>query len=144
MKDDPAMTPTTSSYHAVLRAKDDGEIFTTDFQAVSLEAAREWAQALARTYNGWDIVSLTEDQPQLSPSTPAVAEENPRDFSASGLGIGGLRAYEEPPVVPSERQAAQMERQRMTEVVCRRCGASSLDGAMFTTFGGEDLCDDCV
>lgn len=69
---------------------------------------------------------------------------SPYDFSESGLGIGGLATYEETPVIPSERQLERLERLLATEQICKRCGASSLDGAMFTTLGGSCICDDCV
>lgn len=76
-----------------------------------------------------------------------VVEEKPtegRDFSESGLGIGGLATYEEPVIVPTMPQLAALERLAAAEIICKRCGASSLDGAMFTTLGGEPICDDCV
>ena len=28
--------------------------------------------------------------------------------------------------------------------VCRKCGASASDGAMFTTIAGSGICDDCI
>jgi hypothetical protein len=66
------------------------------------------------------------------------------DFSESGLGIGGLATYEEPPVILTEQQWRRMEKLQATEIICKRCGASSLDGAMFTTLGGSGICDDCA
>lgn len=62
------------------------------------------------------------------------------------IGIGGIGVFaeNEMPVIPS---AAAIERQIAREsaaVRCRCCGSSSLDGAMFTTLGGQPICDDCV
>ena len=61
------------------------------------------------------------------------------------FGIGGVGQFEEneAPMVPSEAALKRYERMLATEVICRYCGASSLDGAMFTTLGGN-ICDDCA
>jgi hypothetical protein len=62
----------------------------------------------------------------------------------SGLGIGGLATYEEPPMVPSVAAIEKHARRLETAQRCRRCGQTELDGAMFTTLGGSGICDDCV
>jgi len=71
------------------------------------------------------------------------SNENPRDFSRSGLGIGSLGRHIEDPVIPSLAALKRIEKAEETMRVCRRCHCSDLyDGAMFTT-GGGDICDDC-
>ena len=66
-----------------------------------------------------------------------------RDFSESGLGIGGLAHHEEKPIAPSARAVERVERMHQRETICRICGQSDVfDGAMFTTYGGN-ICDDC-
>ena len=73
----------------------------------------------------------------------SVMDESHLDFSHSGLGVGGLANYDEPVTIPSVAAIKQMERIEREMTVCRRCGESDiLDGAMFTT-GGGDVCDDC-
>jgi len=70
-------------------------------------------------------------------------DENPRDFSHSGLGIGGLGRHIETPIVPSIEAIKRVEQMEREMIVCRRCGQSDLfDGAMFTT-SGTNICDDC-
>jgi hypothetical protein len=77
------------------------------------------------------------------PSAQPVPEPQAVDFD-SGLGIGGLSRYEEPPAIPSVAALERYERMLEQATTCTRCGASSLDGAMFTTLAGGDVCDDCV
>ena len=71
-------------------------------------------------------------------------EENPADFSHSGLGIGGLGSYQEPPFIPTLTQMERMERLEAEATTCRRCGQDDVfGGAMFTTDASSGLCDDC-
>ena len=62
------------------------------------------------------------------------------------MGIGGINIYaeNEMPVIPSLAAMERIERLERTDTICRCCGASkNFDGAMFTTDGGGDICDDC-
>lgn len=89
---------------------------------------------------------LSPEHPSTTPAAPApeIADEHPYDFSHSGLGIGGAGQYQEPPIVPTVEQMGRMERMERRARRCRRCGQSDVfDGAMFTTGGGGDVCDDC-
>ena len=75
-------------------------------------------------------------------------QDPPRQSAAQdfdrGFGIGGLGRFEEEPFVPSvQAMRRQAERESRT-TICRRCGESSLDGAMFTTIRGGNVCDDCA
>lgn len=63
----------------------------------------------------------------------------------SGLGIGGINNDQSMPFVPSAAALKRVQRMHDTDTVCRRCGASAkFDGAMFTTLGGTNICDDCA
>jgi len=74
----------------------------------------------------------------------SVQDESSRDFSHSGLGIGGLSGHIEEVPVLTIAQIERMERIERKMMVCRRCGSSDLlDGAMFTTCPSSGLCDDC-
>jgi len=74
----------------------------------------------------------------------STGEENPRDFSHTGLGIGGLGSYVEDPIIPTVAQMERMERLERQDRRCRRCHQSeTFDGAMFTTDARSGLCDDC-
>jgi hypothetical protein len=74
---------------------------------------------------------------------PELFEENPYDFSWSGLGIGGINDDQSMPEIPSLAVIGRQLRLAETDIICRRCGASMhFDGAMFTN-GGGDVCDDC-
>lgn len=65
--------------------------------------------------------------------------------SDSGLGIGGINNDQAAPIIPTQAAIERIEKMRRTDVVCRRCGASqNFDGAMFTTMGGSNICDDCA
>jgi len=90
--------------------------------------------------------TLAGDDAQPQPDAPAqtlVDSTATYDFSASGLGIGGLGAYDEKPIIPTIAAIKRVERLEAEMTVCRRCGASDIfDGAMFTN-GGGDVCDDC-
>jgi len=90
--------------------------------------------------------TLAGDDAQPQPAAPArtfVDSPSPYDFSASGLGIGGLGTYDEKPIIPTVATIQRVERLESEMTVCRRCGASDVfDGAMFTD-GGGDICDDC-
>ena len=89
---------------------------------------------------------LVGDDEQAQPDVPAqtlVDSAVSYDFSESGLGIGGLGAYDEKPIIPTVAAIQRVERLEAEMIVCRRCGASDVfDGAMFTD-GGGDICDDC-
>ena len=61
-----------------------------------------------------------------------------------GIGAIGIYAANEMPVIPSIEGLARLEKRLASEQVCKRCGASSLDGAMFTTIAGSGVCDDCI
>jgi len=62
------------------------------------------------------------------------------------IGIGQLKTYQknEQQVIPSEQALKRHDEKIRRAQVCRRCGASELDGAMFTTLAGSGICDDCV
>lgn len=63
----------------------------------------------------------------------------------SGLGIGGINNDQSAPFVPSASAIARVQQMHDTDTVCRRCGASAnFDGAMFSTLGGSNICDDCA
>lgn len=63
----------------------------------------------------------------------------------SGLGIGGINNDQTAPLVPSVAAIERVQRMHDTDTVCRRCGASAnFDGAMFSTLGGSNICDDCA
>jgi len=63
----------------------------------------------------------------------------------SGLGIGGIANDQSAPAVPSAKSLARVQRLHDTDTICRICGASkNFDGAMFTTLGGSNVCDDCA
>jgi len=82
--------------------------------------------------------------PHLCPKTLLRPTESKSMDIDSGLGIGGLATYEEPPMVPSvaaiEKHAARVRAAQR----CKRCGQTELDGAMFTTIAGSGICDDCI
>ena len=89
----------------------------------------------------WDEAANTHRPAAESPS-PA----GPGDSEHHGvMGIGGIGVYaeNEKPTIPSAKTLERYERRLATAVVCRRCRASSLDGAMFTTDAGGNVCDDC-
>lgn len=74
-------------------------------------------------------------------------EHRQEQESSAILGIGGIGIYadNEMPIVPSERAIARLERMEKRATYCRRCGQSDVfDGAMFTTLGGTNICDDCA
>ena len=67
-----------------------------------------------------------------------------KDFSRSGLGIGGAGSYQEPPIVPTAAQIRRLEQLEVSATTCRRCGADDVfGGAMFTTDPSSGICDDC-
>lgn len=77
-----------------------------------------------------------------APSTPD--DENPHDFSRTGLGIGGLGYHVEEPTIPTVKQIERLEQMERKARRCRRCGCTDVfDGAMFTTDPSSGLCDDC-
>ena len=63
--------------------------------------------------------------------------------SDSGLGIGGINNDQSMPIIPSAEAIRRRMEAEKSAKVCRKCGASSLDGAMFTTVVGSGICDDC-
>ena len=70
-------------------------------------------------------------------------DENPHDFSHSGLGIGGLGSYEEQATVPTASQLRRMEQEDNAQR-CKGCGGTEYTtGAMFTTAPSSGYCDDC-
>lgn len=81
-----------------------------------------------------------------APAQPVVAPAQRESWDAdSGLGIGGINNDQTMPIVPSVAAIARVQRMHDTDTVCRRCGASAhFDGAMFTTLGGTNICDDCA
>lgn len=84
----------------------------------------------------------SESQNTYKPVQQETSDENPHDFSRSGLGIGGLGRHEEPATWPT---AATMERMDKLDAQqrCRHCGGREWTGAMFTTDPSSGLCDDC-
>lgn len=63
----------------------------------------------------------------------------------SGLGIGGINNDQTIPTIPTIAGLGRVEKMQATDIVCKRCGASkNFDGAMFTTLGGQKICDDCA
>lgn len=61
-----------------------------------------------------------------------------------GFGIGGLGRYEESYLVPTVPQIRCMSELEAEAKICRCCGQSEFDGAMFTTITYGDICDDCL
>lgn len=85
---------------------------------------------------------LSAESPVSSPPTSAQWETMDID---TGLGIGGIANDQSMPFVPSIAAIKRVQRLHDTDIVCRRCGASAkFDGAMFTTLGGSNICDDCA
>ena len=75
---------------------------------------------------------------------PAFTDGPFDDFSRSGLGIGGLGSYQEPPFIPTVAQMERMDQMEASATTCRKCGESDvMDGAMFSTDRSSGLCDDC-
>jgi hypothetical protein len=63
----------------------------------------------------------------------------------SGLGIGEINNDQSMPSIPSARAIERVQKMHDTDMICKLCGASAkFDGAMFTTLGGSNICDDCV
>ncbi len=59
-----------------------------------------------------------------------------------GFGIGGLgRQVAKDTLTP--RQAERKAQAERETKYCSICGASELDGAMFSTDAGGNVCDDC-
>ncbi len=82
-------------------------------------------------------------EPLVRPTAaPAVWQTMDID---SGLGIGGINNDQSAPFVPSVAAIERVQRLHDTDTICKRCGASkNFDGAMFTNFGGGNICDDCA
>jgi len=70
--------------------------------------------------------------------------KNPFDFDG-GFGIGGLARHEEQESIPTVEQIKHAEQKQIEAQLhrCRICGASEMDGAMFTTDPDSGICDDC-
>lgn len=82
--------------------------------------------------------------PLVTPPTLGATQWESWD-SDSGLGIGGINNDQSMPTVPSVAAIARVQRLHDTDTMCSRCGASAhFDGAMFTTLGGTNICDDCA
>lgn len=88
---------------------------------------------------------------ELLPESPirATQPEPQREWQTididSGLDIGGINNDQSAPFAPSAAAIARVQHLHDTDTVCRRCGASAhFDGAMFTTLGGSNICDDCA
>ena len=112
-----------------------------DSKMVALAA--DAARALGMS-PGWIEENIDGPHYSAVEQTQNKRTESPLDFSHSGLGIGGLAHYDEPPVVPSVAAIKRAEKIEAEMQTCRRCGASDLlDGAMFTTMAGSGYCDDC-
>lgn len=73
-----------------------------------------------------------------------TSDEASQDSGIIGIGGIGIYAENEMPYIPSVASIERYNRRVRQATVCRRCGASSLDGAMFTTIAGGDICDDCM
>lgn len=84
--------------------------------------------------------------PLVTQPTPVAAKAQWESWdSDSGLGIGGINNDQSMPVVPSVAAIARVQHLHDTDTVCRCCGASAhFDGAMFTTLGSTNICDDCA
>ena len=88
---------------------------------------------------------ITAEPPILATQPQAGAAEWQTMDIDSGLGIGGINNDQSAPFVPSAAAIARVQHLHDTDTVCRRCGASAhFDGAMFTTLGGSNICDDCA
>ena len=88
--------------------------------------------------------ALLAAEPHAKQPTATDAWEALHDTD-SGLGIGGINNDQSAPFVPSAAAIERVQRLHDTDTVCRRCGASkNFDGAMFTNFGGGNICDDCA
>jgi hypothetical protein len=80
----------------------------------------------------------------IQPQRVPVAEYQSMDID-SGLGIGGINNDQSMPVIPSLRAIERVQKMHDTDTICKRCGQSeNFDGAMFTTLGGSNICDDCA
>ena len=69
---------------------------------------------------------------------PSIEEEtNLRNLRARLREIQAAEA--------ATKRAARAARAAPRKIdICRRCHTSSLDGAMFTTVAGGNVCDDCI
>ncbi len=96
------------------------------------------------------VDGLWYPESELSAESPVEAQPAPAGTwqsmdTDSGLGIGGINNDQTLPFVPSAAAIGRVQRMHDTDTVCRRCGASAnFDGAMFTTLGGSNICDDCA
>jgi len=72
-------------------------------------------------------------------------ERNERNEYHGGMGIGGIGIYaeNEAPIIPSAAALERYNRAGGRARVCRICGGSELNGAMFTTMASSGICDDC-
>jgi hypothetical protein len=96
----------------------------------------------------WDKNGMPENCPKCGKpfcSSGVKQETQVEDFQGS-FGIGGIGIYQqnETPIIPSDETIRRYEEAVKNATVCKICGCSSLDGAMFTTIRGGDICDDCV
>lgn len=87
---------------------------------------------------------LNKQKPATAPDQPKTQEWRSVDVD-SGLGIGGINNDQSMPTIPSVRAIERVQKMHDTDTICRKCGASeNFDGAMFTTLGGSNICDDCA
>ncbi|MFH1634308.1 MAG: hypothetical protein ABIG63_09920 [Chloroflexota bacterium] len=109
------------------------------------DAAQKNQSYLYPGVTGPGTYTYSENDNLYSPvAAPQITEENPHDFSASGLGIGGLGSHVEQLPIPTVAQIARLEQIEQQVKYCRRCGDN--DGpygdARFGN-GGGNVCDDC-
>jgi len=84
------------------------------------------------------------DAPMPAEKMTVIREWQSMDTD-SGLGIGGINNDQSMPFIPSVRAIERVQKMHDTDTICRKCGASgNFDGAMFTTLGGSNICDDCA
>src|SRR3990167_8165932 len=99
----------------------------------SCEYCEEVIDCLSR---GGDLVDGYLIQPQEAKYQAEIS---------SGLGIGGINNDQSMPIIPSARAIERVQKMHDTDTICRKCGASeNFDGAMFSTLGGSNICDDCA
>lgn len=116
--------------------------YTEDGSGGMTALAADAAKALGMP-SGWITRWIDEPYYGVTKQTQETKESS-RDFSPSGLGIGGLGRYIEPVTIPTVAAIQKMERIEREMETCRRCGENDLvDGAMFTTMAGSGYCDDC-
>jgi hypothetical protein len=87
-----------------------------------------------------EFATLIDDDERLQENAPESTWD-----TDSGLGIGGINNDQSITFIPSLKAIEKVQKMHDTDTICRRCHSSkNFDGAMFTTLGGENICDDCV